>query len=384
MASINVRNNYLYFDFQYHGIRCRESTLLTDTPGNRRKMRQLLKKIEAEIILDTFRYEKFFPNSKNIARLPQKTIAKDKVKSNFPLFNTFAEKWFTEMKLHWRKSTYDTHLSAFNAHIEIYFKNKFIHEVSKQDILNFRQLLTAIKNKSGNKLSQSRINHIMHPLRMILSEASEQLEIPNPFKNIKALKVPKSHIEVFSPDEIQKIIRNIRPDYKAYVITKFYTGLRSGEAHALEWHHIDFDNGIIQVRQSFVRGEIIGTKTEESIRDIQMLPIVKEVLLQHHKENIGQSSFVFTNSNNGLIDNNGFRKFVWYPLLKHLGLKQRTPYQTRHTAATMMLASGESPEWIANQLGHCNTEMLFKVYSRYVKNIKHNDGERFSKMVCSF
>ena len=38
------------------------------------------------------------------------------------------------------------------------------------------------------------------------------------------------------------------------------------------------------------------------------------------------------------------------PLLRYLGLEKRRPYQTRHTTATLMLASGENPEWIARVL----------------------------------
>ena len=57
----------------------------------------------------------------------------------------------------------------------------------------------------------------------------------------------------------------------------------------------------------------------------------------------------------------------------------------RHTAATLWLAAGESPEWIATQMGHANTEMLFRVYSRYVPNLTRKDGSAanamFSKVV---
>ena len=52
-----------------------------------------------------------------------------------------------------------------------------------------------------------------------------------------------------------------------------------------------------------------------------------------------------------------------------LGLKPRRAYQTRHTAATLWLSAGENPEWIARQLGHSTTEMLFRVYSRYIPNV---------------
>ena len=49
VASVNARNNLLFFDFYHQGERCREYTKLTDTAANRRKMESVLKKIEAEL-----------------------------------------------------------------------------------------------------------------------------------------------------------------------------------------------------------------------------------------------------------------------------------------------------------------------------------------------
>jgi integrase len=59
----------------------------------------------------------------------------------------------------------------------------------------------------------------------------------------------------------------------------------------------------------------------------------------------------------------------------------RRPYQTRHTAATLWLASGENPQWIARQLGHSSTEMLFSVYSRFVPNLTRKDGSAFERLL---
>jgi len=53
----------------------------------------------------------------------------------------------------------------------------------------------------------------------------------------------------------------------------------------------------------------------------------------------------------------------------------------RHTAATLWLASGEAPEWIARQLGHTSTEMLFRVYSRYVPNLTRRDGSAMERLL---
>ena len=67
--------------------------------------------------------------------------------------------------------------------------------------------------------------------------------------------------------------------------------------------------------------------------------------------------------------------------LTRAGLKARRPYQTRHTAATLWLASGENPLWIARQLGHASTEMLFKVFGRFVPNLTRQDGSAFERLL---
>jgi integrase len=47
----------------------------------------------------------------------------------------------------------------------------------------------------------------------------------------------------------------------------------------------------------------------------------------------------------------------------------------------LWLASGENPEWIARQLGHSNTEMLFTKYSKFVPNLTRQDGSAFESFL---
>jgi integrase len=95
------------------------------------------------------------------------------------------------------------------------------------------------------------------------------------------------------------------------------------------------------------------------------------------------SEYVFCNREGHPIDNKNFSDRVWYPLLRHLGLAKRRPYQLRHTAATLWLASGEAPEWVARQLGHSSTQMLFTVYSRFVPNMTRQDGSAIDRLLAT-
>ena len=114
-----------------------------------------------------------------------------------------------------------------------------------------------------------------------------------------------------------------------------------------------------------------------------MLPPVRQALLDQRKKVRKSVEWVFCNPCGSPLDNQNFTKRVWTPLLEELDLKYRRPYQTRHTAATLMLASGEAPEWIALVLGHTTTEMLFRTYSRYVPNLTRQDGSAMARLLAS-
>ena len=61
MGSVGTRKNgALFFDFRYQGIRCREYTKLKDTVVNKKRMQKMLDKIEAEILIGSFDYKKYW------------------------------------------------------------------------------------------------------------------------------------------------------------------------------------------------------------------------------------------------------------------------------------------------------------------------------------
>ncbi len=103
MGSVRTRNSQLFFDFRFKGIRCREQTLLEDTPKNRSKLETFMAQIVREIKSGTFQYEKYFPDSKNLERVHKEPTVKQVVqplrKMESPLFKNFAEEWFLENEI---------------------------------------------------------------------------------------------------------------------------------------------------------------------------------------------------------------------------------------------------------------------------------------------
>lgn len=389
MAKVRVRadTKKLFIDFQYQGVRCREQTLMADTPRNRKQLETLIQRMDAKILLGNFDYAEFFPGSKNLEKLAHCRSGNENLVERAGLtlpFPDFADQWFQEYKIQWRNSHARNVDSILNGSLKPAFKSKRIGDITKADILQARNKLARRKGRGPNGLMSAKtINSHMTILRMIMTEAAERFDFINPYQNIKALKQQKVHIEPFSMAEVEKILAKVREDYRNYYLVRFYTGMRTGEVDGLKWEHVDFEKREILVRETLIHGQTEYTKTDGSQREIPMFGPVYQALRAQYEATGKLSKFVFCNRQGEPLDHNNVTKRVWYPLLEHLKLKKRRPYQTRHTAATLLLASGENPEWVARTLGHSSTEMLFKVYSRYIPNLTRMDGSAFERLIQS-
>jgi len=409
MPNIRVHkpNGMLFFDFRYQGQRCREYTLLPDSDANRKKMEKVLKRVEASIADGSFRYDEYFPNSKMAARFVATRVASSEVSvekdiesaavpvaSQFaaahgivahgPIFKDFSEQWVQEHSIEWRRSHIRSLLSTIEGRLYPYFGQKMVSTISKADVLAFRAALAKEPGRGAKAgLSAKRINEIMGTLKQILQEAADRFEFTSPVANVKRLRVRKTDVQPFSLAEMQMILATVRPDYRDYLQVRFLTGMRTGEVNGLKWKYIDFESRLILVRETHVLGEDDYTKTDGSQRDIKMSQPVFDALLRQREITLGRSDYVFCNLLGEPLDNTNFTNRVWYPLLRHLAYEQRRPYQMRHTAATLWLASGEAPEFVARQLGHTSTEMLFRTYSRYVPNMTRQDGSAMERLLAN-
>lgn len=392
MAKVVTRKETgkLVIDFTYKGIRCREQTALDDSPKNRKLVQGVVDRLVQEMRKGSFSYSNFFPGSTVAARLSEKRddlastpIAVVEV-STGPTFKTFADQWVQEHSIEWRRSHIRSLLSTIEGRLYPHFGEKLITTITKADVLAFRAALAKEPGRGARTgLSAKRINEIMGTLKQILEEAADRLEFTSPVTNVKRLRVRKTDVQPFSLAEMQTILATVRPDYRDYLQVRFLTGMRTGEVNGLKWKYIDFDSRLILVRETHVLGEDDYTKTDGSQRDIKMSQPVFDALQRQREITFGHSAYVFCNMLGGPLDNTNFTNRIWYPLLRHLAYELRRPYQMRHTAATLWLASGEAPEFVARQLGHTSTEMLFRTYSRYVPNMTRQDGSAMERLLAN-
>lgn len=385
MATMRARHGVLVVDFRYHNIRCREKTNLTDTPANRKTLAKIIEKMEAEITLGIFDYGAYFPKSDKIEQMKQLDDRVEACVSRKPIFKDFSKTWFEEKQVEWQPAYQQKIQIILDNYLIPFFGQKTLPNIKKSDLLDFRSSLAKVRYGKDNQtsLSVARINQIMIPLRMILQEGSDRYEFDTPFKGIKNLKEQKPDVHPFTLDEVWIFLNHVRHDYKPYYTTRFFTGMRSSEIDGLKWECVDFDRREIKVRSAIVDGIEGPTKTYGSNREIAMSQLVYDALQEQKRYTFGKSDYVFCNSQGKPLEHRNVNRRVWTPTLKLLGLKHRRAYQTRHTAATLWLAAGENPEWIARQMGHSSTEMLFRVYSRYVPDMTRQDGSAIDSLLLA-
>ena len=117
----------------------------------------------------------------------------------------------------------------------------------------------------------------MHRMRVLLNGAFKtailnNLIKRNPFEGFKAPKSQKEEniFEVLTKEEQAIYIEHAKED--VIILTALFTGMRLGELLALRWEHVDLDNRIISVEQSYNRAKVYNKKGEYETTDLFKSP----------------------------------------------------------------------------------------------------------------
>ncbi len=154
---------------------------------------------------------------------------------------------------------------------------------------------------------------------------------------------------------------------EAILATLVFAGPRAHELCNLLWRDVDLANGRISIGRS---------KTPAGLREITMLPILRDILAAHKAAayRSGSDDLVFPSGTGGRRDKGNLRTRVLLDALKRADeiLESRgliplprglTPHKLRHTFASILIACGEDPISVMKQLGHTDPGFTLRVYS---------------------
>src|SRR4051795_2188042 len=197
-----------------------------------------------------------------------------------PTFHEFASEWWEAKKLEVRPTTRAAYENEITLHLLPFFAKHRLTEITVQEVDRYRQH----KVREG-RLSAETINKTLVRLAQILEVAVEYDLIPrNPAAGKRRrLKVDRpTPVHLDSAAQIVALLdaataldaeaTSRTEGRRPLVAALAFAGLRATEAVSLHWRDVDLAAGRIYVGRA---------KTDAGMREIDMLPILRDELLTH-------------------------------------------------------------------------------------------------------
>lgn len=191
------------------------------------------------------------------------------------------------------------------------------------------------------------IRKAMTLLGGILQRAAEAKRIDfNPQRVVRKARLPRTpEVRPLPPAEVEQLRQALAPRDATIVSVLAYAGLRPGELRAMRWRHVG-------ERTLLVNAEKTGAR-----RSVRLLAPLRGDLLAWRTALGGNNddALVFPATDGGGWSANAFEKWrrrVFTPTLRSIGIERGRPYDLRHSFASLLLHEGRSVIYVARQLGH--------------------------------
>lgn len=282
------------------------------------------------------------------------------VKPQQVLFKPYAEKWkrlYKDNKV--RHTTLSEYSSILRKHLIPAFGEMDIASITTDDVQEF------MNNKAD--YARKTIREMVLVLGMILGGAVEDGIITRNPARSKRLINPSSKEstrDALTREEALDIIAHL-PDLRQardrqYVALFVYTGMRREEVLGLRWRDVDFERGILYVRQAvtFSKGKPVvdKTKTKAGTRAIPMNPALAEWLDPKEPD-----VYVIGGKTNPTTEATVRR--MWERIAKQINVYGKTPHYFRHTFMTFALRAGVKEKTLQTIGGYADVTTLRKVYT---------------------
>ena len=305
-----------------------------------------------------------------------------------PTFEELAQLWLENYRTTVKPSTFENVRSKVEKMTEEHFKE-----------LKLKKITVAYCQRVVIELSKNYVlyNHYLSVINRIFKYAVLMDIInSNPFDKVIKPKSRQTQRKgnFLTKEELKEFLKLAQTATLSYffplVHLMSYTGLRQGEALALKWSDIDFENKKITVDKTAVRIKEKQTlqtpKTKNSKRVISIDPTTLSILKSWKKDQIkiyfkngkhfeGDDNFIFTNQRSDWVHIHNFIRYFKRFIADHK-LKQITPHGLRHTHASLLFSAGVEPKNISDRLGHSTVQITLDLYTHITEEQRTDTVEK--------
>jgi integrase len=217
----------------------------------------------------------------------------------------------------------------------------------------------------SSDLAPSTVRQAYRVFSLLLTLAVRDGWIPrNPAIGVPLPRVRRADPRFLNRDEVERLAE-AAGEHGDVVHLLAYTGLRFGEMAALRVRQVDFLRKRLTVAESAT--EVGGTVEYGAPKTHQQrtvpIPGVLLAPLSRRCEGKGRDDLVLTSPEGSVLRSGNFRRRVFDPAAREAALEDLSPHDLRHTAASLLVASGANVKAVQRMLGHASAAMTLDVYS---------------------
>ena len=208
-------------------------------------------------------------------------------------------------------------------------------------------------------------------LKSILRYSAKKLDCTSPGLAVELPAYRRKQIDIFYPDEIQRLAQKImdKPTTAGIgILLTLNTGLRLGELCALQYKDIDLRNGVLHVSKTVQRirsGDrtclmVLPPKSDSARRTIplpgDMAALLKKIIQSHPNG----ENYLLTGKSAPMEPRT--MQYQYRTLLKAAGIPYRNFHVLRHTYASRCVERGVDVKSLSEMLGHADVRTTLQVY----------------------
>jgi integrase len=288
-------------------------------------------------------------------------------------FAEFAEQWI-ESRSSIRGSTLSAYASVVKQRLVPYFGKMQLTDIGYAHVQKF-------VNELRTEVSAKTVHNTLILLRVMLTGKKGASAIKRGFLRsdpTKGVELPARHHRKIQPLAVETVWKLIDAAEELggvghpIVFVDAFTGLRRNEILALAFTDVDWRSHELVVRRAVskkvsddgVRKWLWGMgppKSQKSVRRVALAESVLELLERMREEAEDRDGLIFRRPDGSAIDPDYFDAWIFAPILEKAGLKVRL-HDLRHFFASMLIAQGESPKYVCDQMGHSSIQVTFDLY----------------------
>ena len=203
-------------------------------------------------------------------------------------------------------------------------------------------------------------NNFRMAIQTLFAYAKTQKYLPADWNEIDAIpvwKITKENVEIFTPQEMGKILAVANENLIPFLAIGAFAGLRTAEIERLEWSKINMKSGFITIDASIAKTNSRRVVPIQKNLKAWLKPFVKEVGKVVEIDSISNAIFRLIEKSNGLIAGDS-RK----PATKKIEWRRNA---LRHSYCSYRLAKLKNAAEVALEAGN-SPQIIFKHYRELV------------------